>query len=771
MRFDNAASLEQILWQSRLADLPRANDRLILQRLFGGEPPFDKDSAEENNIEINRNDLSGPNILSQARRQWNTAFLAQKNYFRVTLDSGPVHKRAEWASIITKLLNRRLKRNPRMRSQIRSVGANTMLYGIGPVNWRDRRTPIPDPIAVASLLVPSETDVDFENLDVFSVFREWTGVQLYDMTHGPKVDPGWNMRLVDSQLEWIKDQYMKQPNATAYQYMPERIEELYKQDKGFWGSDAVPTIDIWDTYFREQEDGKGWYRRITLDWGLNNEQAAQYTHTTPPSRNKYRDGTDDKYGFIYSSGKRKYANKLSEILHCQFADISPWAPFKYHAVRSPAWMLWGPCDLNSRLYCKTMEQAFLECLWLWRVPGQEAFNRIKMANFFHMGVVPNGITSFTDRYKPDPKIIETAFARNQQLMAQSSAAYTQMPNQERDRGKTATQFIGEMNMVNAMLEGVLVLAFDQEEAKIREICRRFCIRGNPDKDAREFRAAALKEGVPAEMLDSERWEIEMERPIGTGNKTIQMAQVQFLNSIREHMPPEGQRIIDHLSVFAGTDQPDLAEQIAPIAQQKDPSESMQEAQKLTERLMANLPVPLTSRMIVEDYVLAWIGDMTTIVEQRIQGGNMASMQDIAGLQNMSKTIKEYVGKLEQEDNPKAKEYLQALGNLDNHVKGFAQRLMEQMKKQAQGGGQNGELQAKIQGKVIEAKAKAQNMRESHALRTAQRQAQFELEQQREDKRLANDLRRKNLEAGLDIAHDVARKGVELEHNRMKSLSE
>ncbi|HRV31260.1 MAG TPA: hypothetical protein P5169_06085, partial [Kiritimatiellia bacterium] len=75
MKFDSARHLEELIWNSRIADLPRASNRAILQRMYGGEPPFDETSAEENGIQVNRNDLTGVNLMSQARNQWNSAFL------------------------------------------------------------------------------------------------------------------------------------------------------------------------------------------------------------------------------------------------------------------------------------------------------------------------------------------------------------------------------------------------------------------------------------------------------------------------------------------------------------------------------------------------------------------------------------------------------------------------------------------------------------------------------------------------------------------------
>ena len=193
MRFDKASSVEEVTWDMRISEEPRAADRATLLRLYNGNPPYDEATAEENSIQVNRNDLEGVNILSQARRQWNSAFLKPSNFFVAKPDMGPAHKRQEWSIIFTKHANRLLKRCRKMVGQVRATGANTVLYGQGPVMWKDRRTPVPGPIPVASLLVPSETEIDdFDNLSYFAVFREWNASQLYDMTHGPKVDSGWN---------------------------------------------------------------------------------------------------------------------------------------------------------------------------------------------------------------------------------------------------------------------------------------------------------------------------------------------------------------------------------------------------------------------------------------------------------------------------------------------------------------------------------------------------------------------------------------------------
>lgn len=200
MRFDSASSVEEVVWDMRLSEQVRAQDREVLLRLYDGFPPFDRATEEENNITVNQNDLSGPNVICQAGQQWNNAFLKTSNFFNARPDTGTPHKRAEYGQSVTTWANRALKRHPRMAGQVKATGKNTLLFGIGPSNWPTRRNIIPKPIPVGSLLIPSETEIEDLNdsLSYFAIFREYNAEQLYDMTHGPHVDPGWNMPLVQS---------------------------------------------------------------------------------------------------------------------------------------------------------------------------------------------------------------------------------------------------------------------------------------------------------------------------------------------------------------------------------------------------------------------------------------------------------------------------------------------------------------------------------------------------------------------------------------------
>lgn len=765
-KFDRANFVDQLVWQMREADLPRGENRAIVQRLFNGDPPWTEKEAEENQVQVNRNDLQGVNLMTQGRRQWQRAMLKTGNFVTISFDSGPRHKRTQWGHTVTQGWNRELKRSRVYIDSQRSVGANLLLHGPGPSNWRNRRDVVARALPVASVMIPSETLIDFENLPYVAFFQEMTPAMLYTLTSGPKRDPGWNMPLVGAQLNYTSEQVMKQPNATAFQYMPERIEELAKQDLGMWSSDAVPTVDFWDFYFREKNDGPI-YRRVILDWGLASQELTTYKGHGPPKRKndaaqKIMDNEKDEYGgFLYTSGKRKFADNWNQVFHCQFGDCSPYGPMPYHSVRGLGWMVWGVCDLENRMHCKFAEAAFQQLMWFFRVASNEQFTRLKMAEFQHMGVIPVGVDWLkqADRFTPDKGFIELAFARFKQLMAENSAAFVS----DFDKGGSGKEMreaevMARLHATNSLVSSMIDLAYTYEEFKDCEMLRRGCLPGNPDHIAMRFQDYCIKEGVPREMLDVNRMTVTRERTIGGGNKALEMAQVSFLQGLRKNLPPAGQRKVDHIAIEAATEDAHLAEELAPTDEEKYVTHSTHDAQLSTDRLMRNLPFSERPDMIYEDYVRVWLIDLALMIKNVQQSSNVGGPDQLAGFANMLQHIEKFLGFIEgdPEEREKVRQYRDQAAQLGNAVKGFAQRLAQAMQAgngQKPGGGIDPKDAAKVQGTIILAKTKAQLATESHAQRTAQRQIAFDLEQQRREREHNADLRRSGQEHALDFAAD------------------
>jgi hypothetical protein len=252
------------------------------------------------------------------------------------------------------------------------------------------------------------------------------------------------------------------------------------------------------------------------------------------------------------------------------------------------------------MQCKMTEQAFSDLMWFFRVASQGDFNRIKKADFLHMGVVPSGIDFIkgNERFAPNPQFIQMVMEKNRSMLAANSTSYTRSSERlTTEKEKTATQVMAEVNSANAMTTGVMNLAKLYETSKYREIGRRCCIPNNPDSMAKKFRKNCIDDGVPPEYLDCEKWIIEAERTMGAGNKTVQMAIVQYLNTIRQNLGPESQRKVDNIGIRIMTDDAAVAEDLAPTKGQPPVSKSMHDAE-LTTVSGSGRPPPFRARFLI-----------------------------------------------------------------------------------------------------------------------------------------------------------------------------
>lgn len=769
MRFSSSSLVEQVVWDLRLADQPRGINRSLVARLFNGLPPYTEEERKQNRINTNVNWLEGSRLAADARRSYYNAFLKPGTFFSVSLDYGPAFKRRKAGTIITRELRKVMKGSRRYFEFLRSQFALAVLHGIGPGFWLDRESWCPRCLGVEDVLIPSNTLLTLENLSHFAIYRQYTGMELYQMTHGPKVDPGWNMPLVESALKWVYEQSQAQLSY-AELYAPEKIEDRWKQDLGFYATDAVPTVDVWDFYFWSDEGGQeGWRRRMIMDTPSDSEVVMS---KQMPSQNLIG---ESKSGFLYDPGdKRIYGSKIDEVLHFQFADATATAPFRYHSVRSLGWLLYAVCHLQNRLRCKVNDALFESLMQYFRTSNPADKERITMIDLHDNGVIPEGLAFVKpeERWKIDQALVALGLQQNQQMMTDSAAQYREGRNQTLGgKEKTATEIMAEVNSQNAMVGAMLLQAYEYHRFQGQEICRRFCIKNSKDPDVRRFRVNCLKAGIEEDMLDSSTWNIEPERVLGNGNKTLEIAMADKLMAARNLHDPESQREILYLYDMANSDNPDLAERLVPLEKNRV-SDSVHDAQTMFASLMFGVSMKPVKGQNPIEVIETLLGAMAVLFQRQVAGGDPLTKQEIAGLGNVARTVSLYIAMLGQDKGQKerVKQYGDELAKL---VKFLQQIAKEAAPPEEQGG--NGAPDpkdvAKAQSTMMLAQTKAQAAQQSHAQRTQQREVQFRMQMQQDAERHQADLKKRLAETKLSAAATDLKTAAEIKKNRLRALQE
>ena len=769
MKFSKASEVEQVCYEFKLADYSRGLDRTRINELFNGVPPYTPQEVEQNGIAVNVNFLEAARIGHDARMQLTGNLTKPGRFFSAKTDMGPKHKRGSRSAIVTGQLAKIMKRSPIYYETYRSKIALNVMHGIGPSGWDTEDFWCPDGIGIEDVLIPANTLLTMKNLPFFAIYRSYTGPQLIRMTRDKKEakESGWNMTLVDRCLQYIDEEATSLMGTNWPEvWSPEKMSERVKGDGGFYAGDQVPTIDCFDFYFWDDSDNQeGWKRRIILDsWS---------TPSSSTSTMAWNSKVDfAKNQFLFNSGSRKVASSWREIVAFQFADLSAVAPFRYHSVRSIGYLLYAVCNLQNRLRCKFAESVFEAMMMYFRVKSMDDAERALKIELVNRGFIDETVQFIPadQRFQVNANLVELMLKENQGIIAANTTSYTQDASQGSDRTeKTKFQVMAEIQAMNAMISSGLQQAYRYQEFEHAEVFRRFMLKGSRDPDVKTFRANCLARGIPEAMLSVESWELEPERVLGAGNKTLEMAIAEQLMQYRNLYDPEPQRQILRDATFAITNDPGRTDLLVPDEPEKV-TDSTHDAELVFAALMTGSDVQLKTGMNHIDYVETMMHNLANTIGKLQKKGGMATQEQIEGMSAVAQHISQHIQIVAQDKNEKERVagWQKNMTKLMNFVKAFAQRLAEQQKQQQGEHGIDPKDKAKVQGMMMISKAKAQNARESHAQKTAQRQLQWEMEQKREAQQKQSEAGQTQHEKMLEVRAEQAKHQMALQAEAHKT---
>ena len=459
-------------------------------------------------------------------------------------------------------------------------------------------------------------------------------------------------------------------------WSPEKMRERVKGDGGFYAGDQVPTIDCFDFYFwDDDEHSEGWKRRVILDsWSTPSG--------TPPGVSMGANSKVDfaRNQFLFNSGNRKVARSWHELVAFQFADLSAVVPFRYHSVRSLGLLLYAVINLENRLRCKFHAAVFRDLMTLFRVKSESDIARALSVNLVENGFLDETIKFVPagDRFQINANVVEAALNDFRQVINQNSSSYTTSGAQPQSKAeKTKFEVMAEVQRMTAMISSGMQQAYRYQEFEYREIFRRFCLPDSRDPDVVLFRGRCLSQGVPAAMLNPEAWDIEPERVLGAGNKTLEMAIAEQLMQFRNLYDPEPQRQILRDFTLAITDDPGRTESMVPD-EPMHMTDSVLTAQLASGSLMNGLPVGIKTGISHIEYVDTMLVSMQVEIGRIQQRGGVPTQDKLEGLDAMAQHLAQHIAIVAQDPNEKERvtNWQKQMTRLMNLVKAFAQRLQE-----------------------------------------------------------------------------------------------
>jgi hypothetical protein len=708
----------------------RGENRAKINDAANGAPPLSEDEAKKMNMRVNFNSLELTMLIAEARRQFLTAYYGKSVFFDVTLKDAPEDKASSWSKFITNEINERMMDSLEYFEQNQNTWASVVVHGPGPRIWYDKDEWCPTAVPIEDFVVPTDSEISTRNWEWFAVWHNYTPGELARKVFSGETVTGWKKEMVGQILnEYRDDNYTNQEYDWVTQ--PEKIYEIWKQNLGYWTSDAVPTIPLYHFYFKDKVDGEYvWLMRVVADAGIKGDQHA----------------TD----FIFDNGQRPVATDLSSLLTVQYGDLNNKAPFMFHSQRSLGFLLYEPAFWSNLVRCRLVQFVMENFNQLFKVTDPAGKARAQKIELFDKAIIPEGVSIVpgTERHQVDKDAIEAVQSQMRQLMSEASASYTQQLDNGTQKEQTATETMAKMQKLTAMMSGILTKSFFYSKTEYREICRRFCNPHSDNPDVRLFQKHCQQYGIPKIWLDSNLWKIEVSKPLGGGNPTIGLLRAQQLLSMRPMFDGEAQQEILHEATVEITGDPRKADRWVKIGKDADPTDAAVLAGLAFGSLMQGVPVPIKRGLNPQDQIktlFAMVGLECANAEKQ---GNMMSAEKVAGCQNVLQHVMRLVQALKQDkaQAEQVQKYMVVYGKLVNLLRGFAQRNAAAAK--AAQSRPDPEAQAKANAITQQAQLKMATTAASTKQKMAINAAKFKAEQNRKNAALVQDQTRQTLaEAG------------------------
>ncbi len=737
MNFSTAPRVLQTIRAGDTVEWNRGENRTKINNQANCVPPLTPETAKKLGIKINVNWGELMTLLAHARRQYMNAFWSNLLFFKVTIPLAPSEMQADWGNQITTLINKPMRNSLPYFELHRSKWAAVVCHGPGPMMWYRKDHWKPDFVAIEDLRVPTDTTLDFENLDWWAVRQMYTPGELMNAAFNDSKHNKWDKKAVAKILKNYKEINFDDPsNAYDWETQPEKLAELVKQDGGYYASDAMPKIPLWHFYFKDDTDpeNKGIFMRIVPETGA------------------VRGDTPED--FLWTSDEPE-AETREQLLHCQFGDLCNKAPFNYHSIRSLGFALLEPTFYTNITRCRMLQHIHDNFnVWL-RVTDPADRARAQVQEFGNYNVVKPGVDIITQqqRHQIDPNLLEMGMSQLKQLMQEASSSYTQDTDTGTKREQTAYETGVKMQQVNAMMSGLLMTAFIYEGHAYREICRRFCLEDSDDPDILMFQKRCNQYGIPKRWLNHNLWDIEPVTPLGMGNPTMAMASAQQLMGAAGAFDATAQQEIKHEWLIAVTNDARKAARWAPLGKDRAMTDSTRDAQAIFGTLMQGVPLPPREELSATEQIDAMIPMLAGVIVRLEKNGGIADEHDALGLQ----TVAQYIGGQIQtlvsdpQMKQKVKQYGDVLGKLMNQVKALIQRGQEQKAKQ-NGNGQDPAAAAKVQAIMMTTAAKLKSKQASDQQKMKQGSEKFVREERREDAKAFADIQREHLKTRVKASH-------------------
>lgn len=551
-------------------------DRQNVANFYNGRETMTEDEAEAENVGSTVNHLFGYSALDRLRSQISSIVTANKEVFKVecTDPNLDVGQRDYVSAIITKELNKRIRKSRRFSPEWRATAGNLILHGRNVLSYRDKTDwcPVSSFLYVPQRTKPSRDDVSY----AFSPEE----ISLGDLTTYEKAarkDGHWNHRAIKDALEALKPGDVTAPIIDR-DLDDATVAENINQDTEFIDdaqTNTRVTLPVWYVY---EVDHSKPERPVSL------KIIARYQTLSSRSQSGYKMKEHYTDADIVLYQRADYFKNNTQWIFPFFIDTEIGGRPTWHSVVGLGKLNY-PRDTDTEEFFNTAMAGAKDRMRIkWKVG--EAASRQKLQRFLaeNSDILPEGIDPVEMRGDPSYQHAFQIIGMLQQLSASDAGSPVMNQGQSSDeleiqaaeRQSAAASVIA--NRMNDIYEGLDDLG--------AEIVRRFLAApASPnDKgyaDIETFRMCLESQGFSREFMKNlastehgclKYLEVTTIRAIGDGSR---MAEAQGIGQLMASLGvfgPKAQELIKRRYAQIVTRDPYWAAELVPIEDKPDPDQ-------------------------------------------------------------------------------------------------------------------------------------------------------------------------------------------------------
>lgn len=536
---DAAARIQKLFYAERQG---RSQRRALVKGLVDGNAPYRSgDLRRAGRAQAcNVNWRKAEYYLNMARFAFYEVFAETPTFCQVEIDVGEPGQREEWSAIITEEFDKLLRSDSSWDRIMQFSIYDMVLYGCGPLAFKDQFDWRNDFVTCADLIVPDFASSNPDQWEEAVIARNYLPTELYAFIRNEDKarELGWDITATKNAIMQAHTFWQQESRYKQWEWHQQQLK-----NNAFWYNSTARVVQVCHYYFKE--------------FPLPGQPEGRITHTiliNPEDNQVVTEHGSSAFQENYLYRNIGYFERWGQVVQPMYYDNDGGG--YHHSVTGLGVKMYSAMEYQNRLMCNVADKAFAPKI-LFKPMGANDDQAMNIVQYAEFGKVPAG---YDVVQTPVQSYMEEGIALHRELTSLISSNLAQYTTAlSREGGNPITAYEAQVRASEQSRLGKTQLNhyYNQMDWLYEEKYKRAAsptLNGvmPGGQEAVLFRNACAKRGVPPYALRRIRW-VKATRTVGQGSQFMRQQALQQVLAVSSMLPEGGKMNVvdDYIASIAG----------------------------------------------------------------------------------------------------------------------------------------------------------------------------------------------------------------------------